>query len=218
MDLLNGSKENNKTDIFEPFNQDHLMNFASHIEPDELNSLPLRSFQGTIHVITNPTEAAEAIRRLSRAEIVGFDTETKPTFKKGKLNPVSLLQLATRNEAFLFRMNKLGHYPDLGDLLTQSNPLKIGAAIHEDIRALKAVYPQQTDGFIDLQDIVKNYGIENIGVKKMAAIVLGIRISKSQQLSNWEADTLTEAQMVYAATDAWVSLEIYLKLIQNGTP
>ncbi len=194
------------------------MNFASHIEPDELNALPLRSFQGTIHVITNEEEAVEAIRRLSRADIVGFDTETKPTFKKGKLNPVSLLQLATRDEAFLFRMHKLGHFPALGKILTHASPLKIGAAIHEDIRALKAVYPHQTSGFIDLQDIVKNYGIENIGVKKMAAIVLGFRISKSQQLSNWEADTLTEAQMVYAATDAWVSLEIYLKLIQNGTP
>jgi len=208
----------NKTDIFGPVNHDHFMNFASHIEHDELNSLPLKSFEGTIHVISNPTEAAEAIHRLSFSKIVGFDTETRPTFKKGKLNPVSLLQLATRKEAFLFRMNKLGHSPGLELLLTQASLLKIGAAIHEDIRALKAVYPHQTKGFIDLQDIVKNYGIENIGVKKMAAIVLGFRISKSQQLSNWEADTLTEAQMVYAATDAWVSLEIYLKLIKNGTP
>jgi ribonuclease D len=208
----------NKTDIFGPFNPDELMNFASHIEHDELNTLPLRSFTGAIHVINNPDEAAEAVRRLSLADVVGFDTETKPTFKKGKLNPVSLLQLATRHEAFLFRMNRLGHFSGLAELLIRETPLKIGAAIHEDIRALKAIYPQQTNGFIDLQDIVKNYGIENIGVKKMAAIVLGFRISKSQQLSNWEADTLTEAQMVYAATDAWVSLEIYLKLIQNGTP
>jgi ribonuclease D len=208
----------NKTDIFGPVNHDHLINFASHIESDELNALPLRSFQGTIHVISSPAEAAEAVRRLSFSKIVGFDTETKPTFKKGKLNPVSLLQLATNDEAFLFRMHKLGHYPELGKLLTQAVPLKIGAAIHEDIRALKVVFPQQTNGFIDLQDIVKNYGIINIGVKKMAAIVLGFRISKSQQLSNWEADTLTEAQMVYAATDAWVALAIYLALIQNGTP
>lgn len=194
------------------------MNFASHIERDELNLLPLRSFEGAIHVVSSPQEADEAIRRLSFSEIVGFDTETKPTFKKGKLNTVSLLQLATRNEAFLFRMNQLGYYRGLGELLTKAVPLKIGAAIHEDIRALKAIFPQEAGGFIDLQDFVGNYGIENIGVKKMAAIVLGFRISKSQQLSNWEADTLTEAQMIYAATDAWVSLEIYLKLIQNGTP
>jgi len=194
------------------------MIFASHIESDELNSLPLRSFEGTIHVITNAREAAEAVTRLSFAEIVGFDTETKPTFKKGKLNPVSLLQLATRHEAFLFRMHQLGYYAELSQLLTRAIPLKIGAAIHEDIRALKAIFPQPTSGFIDLQDIVGNYGIENIGVKKMAAIVLGFRISKSQQLSNWEAETLTEAQLVYAATDAWVSLEIYLELIKNGRP
>ena len=193
------------------------MIFASHIEPDELNLLPLRSFQGTIHVVSTPSEAAEAVRRLSFAGVVGFDTETKPTFKKGKLNPVSLLQLSTRTDAFLFRMHKVGHFPALGKLLTSETPVKIGAAIHEDIRALKELYPHPAKGFIDLQDIVKNYGIENIGVKKMAAIVLGIRISKSQQLSNWEAETLTEAQMVYAATDAWVSLEIYLRLIENET-
>ena len=194
------------------------MNFASHIEPDELNTLPLRSFDGEIHLITDASEATEAVRRLSGAAIVGFDTETKPTFKKGNLNPVSLLQLATREEAFLFRMSRLGYHAGLAALLSRGRPLKIGAAIHEDIRALKALYPNAANGFIDLQDIVKNYGIENIGVKKMAAIVLGFRISKSQQLSNWEADMLTQAQMVYAATDAWVSLEIYLKLIQNGTP
>ncbi len=194
------------------------MNFASHIEPDELNLLPLRSFEGTIHVISNKEEADEAVERLSYAEIVGFDTETRPTFKKGKLNDVALLQLATRYDAYLFRVSKLGYHAGLEKLLTGSRPMKIGAAIHEDIRALKAIYPHPANGFIDLQDIVKNYGIENIGVKKMTAIVLGFRISKSQQLSNWDAETITEAQMVYAATDAWVSLEIYLKLIQNGTP
>lgn len=194
------------------------MNFASHIEPDELNLLPLKSFEGTIHVVTNKEEADEAVERLSYAEIVGFDTETRPTFKKGKLNAVALLQLATRYDAYLFRVSMLGYHAGLEKLLTGIRPIKIGAAIHEDIRALKAIYTQPLNGFIDLQDIVKNYGIENIGVKKMTAIVLGFRISKSQQLSNWDAETITEAQMVYAATDAWVSLEIYLKLIQNGTP
>lgn len=194
------------------------MNFASHIEHDELNLLPLRSFEGAIHVINNKAEADEAVKRLSKAALVGFDTETRPTFKKGKLNTVALLQLATRDDAYLFRVGKLGHHKGLEKLLSGKTPVKIGAAIHEDIRALKAIYNIEGNGFVDLQDIVKNYGIENIGVKKMTAIVLGFRISKSQQLSNWDADTITEAQMVYAATDAWVSLEIYLKLIQNGTP
>jgi ribonuclease D len=207
----------NKTDIFGPVNLIVLMNFASHIDHDEVNLLPLRSFEGAIHVINNSDEADQAIRRLSYSEIVGFDTETRPTFKKGKLNTVSLLQLATRDDAYLFRVNNLGYHAGLEHFLARETTMKVGAAIHEDIRALKAVYPKQAMGFIDLQDIVKNYGIENIGVKKMAAIVLGFRISKSQQLSNWDADILTEAQMIYAATDAWVSLEIYLKLIQNIT-
>jgi ribonuclease D len=217
-DSLNGWVKKNKTDIFESVNHDLLMNFASHIEPDELNLLPLKCFEGAIHVINTSSEADEALRRLSNSKIVGFDTETRPTFKKGKLNTVALLQIATRYDAYLFRVTKLGYHEGLEKFLSQPDTLKIGAAIHEDIRALKAVYPKTANGFIDLQDIVKNYGIENIGVKKMAAIVLGFRISKSQQLSNWDADTLAEAQMVYAATDAWVSLEIYLKLIQNGTP
>ena len=194
------------------------MNFASHIEPDELNLLPLKCFEGTIHVISTPEEADIAVERLMYADIIGFDTETRPTFKKGKLNAVALLQLATRYDAYLFRVSLLGYHEGLEKLLTEAKPLKIGAAIHEDIRALKAIYTEPANGFIDLQDIVKDYGIENIGVKKMTAIVLGFRISKSQQLSNWDAETISEAQMNYAATDAWVSLEIYLKLIQNGTP
>ena len=194
------------------------MNFASHIEHEEVNALPLRSFEGSIQVVSTPREADEAVSRLSRSSMLGFDTETKPTFKKGKLNPVSLLQLSSRHEAFLFRLHLLGYHQGLGQLLSDVNILKVGAAIHEDIRALKNVFPETAGGFIDLQDFVKNYGIENIGVKKMAAIVLGFRISKSQQLSNWDAEVLTEAQKVYAATDAWVSLEIYLKLLQNGTP
>jgi ribonuclease D len=194
------------------------MNFASHIEQEELNSLPLKSFGGQIHLIDNPADADEAIRRLSSADYLGFDTETRPAFRKGKVNPVSLLQLSTRDDAYLFRLNPLGHHDGLAGFLTRTTPLKIGAAIHDDIRALRAFYAVEASGFADLQDIVVKYGIENIGVKKMAAIVLGFRISKSQQLSNWDAETLSEAQKVYAATDAWVSLEIYLKLLQNGTP
>jgi ribonuclease D len=191
------------------------MTFASHIEPDELNALPLRCFQGTIHVIDHAEAINEAIRRLRYEKVLGFDTETKPAFKKGLINSVSLLQLSTRNEAFLFRLNKTGTHPGLGKLLSDEKILKVGAAIHEDTRNLRTIFAHEIKGLIDLQEMVKNYGIENFGVKKLAAIVLGIRISKSQQLSNWEADILTEAQQSYAATDAWVALEIYLKLRQS---
>ncbi len=191
------------------------MTFASHIEPDEINALPLTSFGGTIHVINTPEEADAAVKILKRHKYIGFDTETRPTFKKGNLNPVSLLQLSTQREAFLFRLNKLGNHAGLCRILSSKNVIKIGAAIHEDIRSVRNVLTCELDGIIDLQEIVKNYGIENLGVKKLAGIVLGIRISKSQQLSNWDAEELTDAQQSYAATDAWVTLEIYLKLRQS---
>ncbi len=191
------------------------MTFASHIEPDEINSLPLTSFGGKIHLINTPGEADAAVKLLKRSKYIGFDTETRPTFKKGSLNPVSLLQLSTQNDAFLFRLNKLGNHAGLCRILSNPNITKIGAAIHEDIRSVKNVLICELKGIIDLQEIVKNYGIENLGVKKLAGIVLGIRISKSQQLSNWDAPELTEAQQSYAATDAWVTLEIFLKLRQS---
>jgi ribonuclease D len=191
------------------------MTFASHIEPEELNALPLSSFEGKIHVVDTPEAINAAVQRLRRQAYLGFDTETRPSFKKGKVNPVSLLQLATRDEAYLFRLNKTGNHAGLGRLLSDEKVLKIGAAIHEDTRTLRTIFPHEAKGFIDLQEMVKDYGIENFGIKKLAAIVLGIRISKSQQLSNWEADILTEAQLSYAATDAWVALEIFLKLRQS---
>ncbi|HBB92240.1 MAG: hypothetical protein A2X22_06600 [Bacteroidetes bacterium GWF2_49_14] len=191
------------------------MTFASHIEPDEINALPLTSFSGAIHVINTREEADSAVKILKRHRFIGFDTETRPTFKKGNLNPVSLLQLSTQKEAFLFRLNKLGNHAGLCRILSSRNVIKVGAAIHEDIRSVKNVLTCELNGIIDLQEIVKNYGIENLGVKKLAGIVLGIRISKSQQLSNWDAEELTEAQQSYAATDAWVTLGIYLKLRQS---
>jgi ribonuclease D len=191
------------------------MTFASHIEPDEINALPHKAFEGRIHLVNTHEEADAAIRILMQEEILGFDTETKPSFKKGKINPVSLLQLSTRSDAFLFRVNRLGNHQGLCSLLGNGSVMKVGAAIRDDIRLLKKIFPCELNGFIDLQEVVKEYGIENFGVKKLAGIVLGIRISKSQQLSNWEALELTEAQQIYAATDAWVTLEVYLKLRQT---
>ena len=192
------------------------MTFARNIEPDELNALPLRSFNGRIHVVENVDGIDQALTVLGRQQFLGFDTETRPSFKKGKINPVSLLQLATSDEVFLFRLNRTGGHEGLGRLLSNPRIRKIGAAIHEDTRGLRHYFPSELKGLIDLQELAKDYGIENISIKKLAGIVLGFRISKSQQLSNWEADSLTEAQLSYAATDAWVALEIYLKLRRNA--
>lgn len=154
----------------------------------------------------------ENFPRLLGSEIVGFDTETKPTFTKGKKNKVSLIQLSTENLACLFRINKIGFPEELVKLLSDSSVIKAGVAVHDDIRFLKSLKNFSPGGFIDLQHFVKDFGIQSSGLKKLAAIVLDFRISKRQQVTDWEADALTEAQQIYAATDAWVCHQIYSKL------
>jgi ribonuclease D len=147
--------------------------------------------------------------------MLGFDTETRPTFKKGRKNSVSLIQLSSGDLAFLFRINRIGIPDELADLLSDPSVIKAGVAVHDDIKFLKGVRKFTPDGFIDLQNFVKDFGIQSSGLKKLAAIILGFRISKRQQVTNWEAEQLTEAQQIYAATDAWVCHQIYKKLI-NG--
>lgn len=186
--------------------------FASEISNDELHALSLVRFEGKIHLIDRPAAAEAAVERLTRYPVLGFDTETRPSFTKGKINRVALLQLATSSEAFLFRLCRMDIPKSLLMLLADPNILKIGAAIKNDIDVLKRSAKMQPCGFIDLQDMVRKFNIKNISLAKMAGIVLGVRISKSQQLSNWENDVLTEAQQRYAATDAWMSYLVYEKL------
>jgi ribonuclease D len=183
------------------------------ISNDELAEMPLSSFGGVIHVIENPEQIGSALEYLSGQSILGFDTETRPAFKKGQTYPVSLLQLSTSEQAFLFRINKIGLPIGLIKILASPKILKIGVAIRDDIKILQRIVPFKPSGFIELQDLVKNYGIENFSLKKLTAIVLGFRISKSARLTNWDIHELTEQQLVYGATDAWVSCEIYKQLL-----
>jgi ribonuclease D len=189
-------------------------NLKKCISNDELSALPLTSFQGEIYIIENIEELNRALDCLKNQPLLGFDTETKPSFSKGKNNPVSLLQLSTSDKAFLFRINLIGLPPGLIKILSSSKILKIGAAIRDDIKILQRISPFKPDGFIELQEIVEEYGIENFSLKKLSAIVLGIRISKTQRLSNWDARRLSEPQQIYAATDAWVALAIYSRLLE----
>jgi ribonuclease D len=157
----------------------------------------------------------EAVNYLKNQPILGFDTETRPTFKKGQNHQVALLQLSTADEAFLFRTNMIGLTPGLIKILSTPSILKIGAAIRDDIKILQRIAPFKPYGFVELQELVKSYGIENFSLKKLAAIVQGVRISKSQRLSNWESHVLSEQQQIYAATDAWISYLIYIGLTQK---
>lgn len=190
--------------------------FRESISREELTDLPLRWFEGNITVIDKQEKVEEAISVLASHQVIGFDTETRPAFKKGVLNRVALLQLSTPDHAFLFRVNKTGIPKSLLLLLSDPGIIKPGVAIRDDIKGLQVISKFRPQGFIELQDHAKEIGIINFSLKKLAAIILGFRISKSQQLSNWEAPTLTEAQQIYAATDAWVALEIYKALFNNN--
>lgn len=191
--------------------------FKESITPKELEALEFASCPGKIIVIDSVgAEFNRAITYLRSQKVIGFDTETRPTFTP--LQPrydVSLLQLSGPDKAFLFRVNKIGMHRRLCNLLASDKVVKVGAAIHDDIRGLQKLHNFKPAAFIDLQKIVCEWGIRDKAVKKMAAIILGFRISKTQQLSNWEAETLSESQCKYAATDAWVCREMYLKLLQS---
>lgn len=189
--------------------------YAETISEEELGKCELSWFRGEIALIEDMAAFNEAFPRLKGSKVLGFDTETKPSFKKGKKNKVSLIQLANDELACLIRINKIGMPPQLAGLLADENVIKAGVAVHDDIRFLKSVRGFDPLGFVDLQKFVRDYGIQVSGLKKLAAIVLGFRISKRQQVTDWEADQLSEAQIVYAATDAWVCHQIYKKLL-NG--
>ena len=187
------------------------------IKPEEMEKMPMTAFQGEIQVIEKfGRKYLKAIDYLNKQQVIGFDTETRPTFSPGqKSGGVSHLQLSGADKAFLFRIKKLGMTPKLCRLMANEKIAKVGAATGEDVRGLQRYSPFKPAAFIDLQKIVWEYGIKDKSVKKMAGIILGIRISKTQQLSNWDADELSEAQQKYAATDAWVCREMYLKLLQS---
>jgi ribonuclease D len=196
--------------------------FKENITVEELAEHELSWFKGEIVLVDNLKTFYEVIPRLGGSDLLGFDTETRPTFKKGKKNAVSLIQLSTDNLACLFRINKIGIPDELLDLLSDPSVIKAGVAVHDDIRFLTGVRKFSPNGFIDLQNYVRDFGIQCSGLKKLAAIVLGFRISKRQQVTDWEAEQLTEAQEIYAATDAWVCHQIYKKLVNgnrviNGT-
>ena len=191
--------------------------FIESITPEELQKLEFASFPGKITVIDSVgAEFNRAIAYLRSQKVIGFDAETRPTFTPSQPRyNVSLLQLSGPDKAFLFRLNRIGMHRRLCNLLASEKIVKVGAAIHDDIRGLQVVHGFKAAGFVDLQKIGWEWGIRDKAVKKMTAIILGFRISKTQQLSNWEAANLSESQCKYAATDAWVCREMYLKLLAS---
>ena len=188
------------------------------ISPEEIEKLEPASFPGKIKVVDSlGLEFLKAVRYLRKQKVLGFDTESRPCFSPGQPHyGVSLLQLSGQDKAFLFRIKLIGDIPkQLRAILSDESIIKVGAAVNDDVRGLEKHHDFQPKAFADLQKMVWEYGIKDKSVKKMAAIILGIRISKTQQLSNWEAETLSDAQCAYAATDAWVCREMYMKLLDS---
>ena len=183
--------------------------YRKTISRDELNSLPLNSFKGNIRVIEDLEGINEVLPLIQKARCLGFDTETRPSFRKGTNNRIALLQLATDDDVFLFRINKTKLPETLVRILSDPDLIKVGAAIHDDIKGLQKYSDFVPAGFIELQDYVSDFGIESNGLRKLAGIVLNFRISKRYQVSNWENKKLSEGQIKYAATDAWVSSKVY---------
>jgi ribonuclease D len=189
--------------------------FRESITKEELAELPLSQFNGDIVLVENLRMADMAAGYLRNFQVLGFDTETKPSFSRGESHKVALLQLASEERAFLFRLQKVGLPDSIRQLLTDPDRLKVGVAIRDDLKALQKLKNFKPGGFIELQDMAVHAGIRDFSLKKLCAIVLGVRISKAQQTSNWEAEALSDQQLVYAATDAWMSLRIFDKMNQN---
>ena len=180
------------------------MEYVASISNEDFSAFEAVHFDGRIEVVETPDALAKACKILSKEQIIGFDTETRPSFKAGVTNKVALLQLSTRKRCYLIRLCRTRLHNSLLKILSNPNIIKIGADVAGDIRSLHALRHFNESGFVDLQHIACRWGIEEKSLRKLSAIVLGQRVSKAQRLSNWEAQTFTDQQKMYAATDAWV--------------
>lgn len=183
--------------------------FSPTIEKSEVSNYPTVQFTGRIITIDTKEQSERAAQALSKEKILGLDTETRPSFRKGVHYDVSLLQLSTADTCFLFRLNRIGLTNALVKLLESTETIKIGLSLHDDFNMLKARRSFTPGSFVELQKYVSKFGIEEMSLQKIYAIIFAQRISKRQQLTNWDADVLTDKQKIYAATDAWACLNIY---------
>ncbi|MDD3728499.1 MAG: 3'-5' exonuclease domain-containing protein 2 [Dysgonamonadaceae bacterium] len=186
------------------------------ITKNEINELPIEVFNGEIIVIDDVDDVDDAVEYLKQFKVIGFDTETKPVFRKNVTRKVALMQLATMDKCFLFRLNRI-QYPDvLDDIICNDEVMKVGLSLRDDFAALRQRSDCSPLNFVDLQSFVKDYDIKDMSLQKIYAILFNKKIAKNQRLSNWEAKVLKDSQKMYAAIDAWASLRIYNYLNRNG--
>ena len=188
--------------------------FDRRMSKDEINLCPIRRWDGPVNVIRSADELAAAINKLHGHRLLGFDTETRPAYTKGESYLPSLVQLANEKEVFIFQLKHLGLARPLCDLLADPTVTKAGVSLKYDISELNKLARFKAAGFADLGDIAKKAGIKNHGLRGLAAVLLGFRIAKGAQTSNWAKDVLTPQQIQYAATDAWIGRKLHLALEQ----
>jgi ribonuclease D len=186
--------------------------FIPHIDKNIIQTLPLSNFEGEVIIIDSPDKVQEAVDYLSKSTILGVDTEARPSFKRGVHYPTALVQVATLERCYLFRLTHVGMPQALAALFANPNICKVGLAFKDDLAGLRRRRDFKPANCVDLQSIVCKYGIMELGLQKIFAIIFGKKISKSQQLTNWENSHLTPEQARYASTDAWATLSIYLEL------
>lgn len=186
------------------------------IDKQDVNQMPHVTFNGRIHIINSISQVKSAVTALRTSPIAGFDTETRPSFKRGEHHNVALLQLSTESDAFLIRLNRTGIPAPLKQYLEDPGIIKVGLSTTDDFHQLTRICDIHPAGFVELQQQVKQYGITDMSLQKIYAILFQHKISKGQQLTNWESPSLTDAQQQYAAIDAWACLRIYNHL-QAGT-
>ncbi|UZP67975.1 3'-5' exonuclease domain-containing protein 2 [Desulfovibrio mangrovi] len=190
--------------------------YKRKITKDEINELPLHRYEGQVELVRTEEELAAAVQRMRQEDLLGFDTETRPTFRKGKINLPSLVQFACSDIVYLIQLNWLPLTDSIKDLLADASIVKTGVAVRDDIKDLQKLSYFDDAGVLDLGEVARSIGLETHGLRNLAANLLGVRISKGAQCSNWASRELTTQQIQYAATDAWISREIHLCMVSLG--
>jgi ribonuclease D len=186
------------------------------ISKEALNELPVRRYEGKVRLITTVPELEQARADLRQETVVGLDTETRPSFRKGEVYLPCLVQAATARAVYLFQLSRVDVIPVLNELLAAPQTVKAGVGLAHDVRQLKEVFPFTVENTVDLGVVARRRGLGQSGVRNLAGLLLGFRIPKGNRTSNWAAPNLSPAQIAYAATDAWACRELYLKFVSLG--
>ncbi len=193
-----------------------LENYKRKPTKEEINALPIRCYEGPVKIVRNEEELEQAVAMLEGERVLGFDTETRPTFRKGRTNSTALVQMASSRAVYIFQLHFVPFGPRLASILADSRVLKVGVSINEDMRDLQKLYDFTPAGVVDLGKTAHALKMETHGLRNLAANLLGFRITKGSQCSNWNLPVLTQKQVSYAATDAWIGREVYLKMRELG--